>query len=53
MGCGILELAVGQAIKYNTVGLKPMKKLLYTWFGNCYAIFGLSKFLGHMYALWR
>ena len=29
-----------------------MKRLLYTWFGNCYALFGLSELLGHMYAVW-
>ena len=34
------------------MGLKPMKRLLYTWFGNCYTLFGLSELLGHMYAVW-
>ena len=29
-----------------------MKKLLYTWFANCYALFGLSELIDHMYAVW-
>ena len=29
-----------------------MKRLLYTWFGNFYTLFGLSALLGHMYAVW-
>ena len=28
-----------------------MKRLQYTWFDNCYALFGLSELLGHLYAL--
>ena len=34
------------------MGLQPMKRLLYTWFGNYYALFGLSKLIGHIYAVW-
>ena len=52
MECEILELGIGQASKCDAVGLKPMKRLLYSWFGNFYALFGLSELLGHMYALW-
>ena len=29
-----------------------MKRLLYIWFGNYYALFRLSEFIGHMYAVW-
>ena len=29
-----------------------MKRLLYTWFVNFYALFALSTLLGHMYAVW-
>ena len=32
--------------------LKPIKRLLYAWFGNFYALFELIEFLGYMYALW-
>ena len=52
IGCALLELYIGQASKCDVGGLKPMKKLLYTWFDNCYALFGLSELLGHMYAVW-
>ena len=35
----MLEFYIGKARKYNVMGLKPMKRLMYTWFGNCYALF--------------
>ena len=50
MGCA--EVECRQASKCDAMGFKPMKRLLYTWFGNCYALFGLSELLGHMYAVW-
>ena len=34
------------------MGFKPMKRILFTWFDNYYALFGLSELLGHMYAVW-
>ena len=34
------------------MGLQPIKRLLYTWFGNCYALFGLCELIGHIYAVW-
>ena len=52
IGYILLELYIGQASKYDAMGLQPMKRLLYTWFGNCHALFGLSELLGHMYAVW-
>ena len=33
------------------MGLKPMKRLLYTWFDNCSALFGWNKLIGHMYTV--
>ena len=48
----MLELYIGRARKCDVVGLKAMKRLMYTWFSNCYVPFWLSELLGHMYALW-
>ena len=54
IGCALLELYIGlgKASKCDVSGLKPMKRLMYTWFDNCSDLFALSKLIGHMYAVW-
>ena len=52
LGYAKLELDAGQVRKGDAMSFKPMKRLLYTWFSNCYAWFGLSELIGHMYAMY-
>ena len=35
----MLELYIRRASKYDVAGLKPMKRLMYTWFVNYYTLF--------------